>query len=168
MSAFRKASSGDQILKGTRVSVLNGSTLTSTGVASLDELFGGGLPMSRILLLKCDRDTGYHKLLLKYFVSEGIEQNHDICLVSLDANQIINDLMAVVDGKSETVVEAESKRNSMSLKPAMRPSVGVDKMSIAWRYQNTGQLSTELGANSAKVINGIQSFNGRLCVLPHV
>ena len=154
MSAFRKAAGDGNTLKGTRISVLNGSVLTSTGIASLDELFGGGLPISRILLLKCDRESGYHNLLLKYFLAEGIEQEHEVCLISLYADRIMSDIMAVVPGKAETAVEKMNINQKDSVKSSLRPNVGVDKMSIAWRYQNTEQISSELGSGNAKVVNG--------------
>ena len=154
MSAFRKSVGDGNTLKGTRISVLNGSVLTSTGIASLDELFGGGLPISRVLLLKCDRESGYHNLLLKYFLAEGIEQEHEVCLISLDADRTMSDIMAVVTGKVETAVEKMNINQKDNPKSNLRPNVGVDKMSIAWRYQNTEQISSELGSGNVKVVNG--------------
>lgn len=79
--------------------------ITSTGVSSLDDLMGGGLPLSSITLLKEDRFTSYSDLLLKYSMAQGIAHDHTITFVSLDRPEMINDLMAIVENKAESTTE---------------------------------------------------------------
>lgn len=50
---------------------LSGQTLVSTGLADLDKLLGGGLPLGTVTLLLEDSYTQHHLTLLKYFLAEG-------------------------------------------------------------------------------------------------
>ncbi|KAJ3037996.1 Elongator subunit elp4, partial [Rhizophlyctis rosea] len=85
----------------TRISAHNGQTLLSTGVPSLDDVLGGGLPLGSLLLIKEDRFTGYAHLLLKYFITQGIVAGHAVCVASADENpeELARGLMGVVEGK---------------------------------------------------------------------
>ena len=112
--SFRKFKKGSKPpAQGTRISIINGKTLTSTGVASLDELVGGGCPMSSITLIKTDRYTGYGHLLLKYFIAQGIAHQQSVSLSSRDMlpEELFEGLMATVKGKSESNIAEENNSN---------------------------------------------------------
>lgn len=54
-------------LPGTR-SWLNGLQLTSMGLAMLDGIVGGGIPLGSIVLIKEDEQSCHYDTLLKYFI----------------------------------------------------------------------------------------------------
>lgn len=162
MSFRRHKPIGPTPPKGTRVSVHNHQTLTSTGIPSMDELFGGGIPMGRILLVKQDRFSGYSNLIFKYFLRQGIQSDHEILLASLEANpeDTITDLMGIANGKvtnqnqDDDFIPAlpnSTGRSLGQLRPTNRVQGG--NMEIAWRYQGMQQFSNALESN-ARGING--------------
>jgi elongator complex protein 4 len=51
---------------------VHSQTLISTGVANLDRILGGGLPLGTILLLLEDAYCPHGSTLLKYFAAEGV------------------------------------------------------------------------------------------------
>ncbi|KAJ3257902.1 Elongator subunit elp4 [Boothiomyces macroporosus] len=162
MSGFRRTSTRVRNAPpGTRASTHNGQILTSTGVASFDEILGGGIPLGRTLVVKQDRYTGYSNLLMKYFIAEGIELSHDVTYITLDSNpeDFILELPATVENKAATEIEEDSDyvpskqtlsgRNMGALRTPGRNS---DKMSIAWRYQSLPKVS-ESFTNSSKTMS---------------
>ena len=62
---------------GTRAG-LHSQTLISTGLADLDRLLGGGLPLGAVLLLLGDAFTPHCSTLLRYFVAEGVACRHRV------------------------------------------------------------------------------------------
>ena len=50
----------------------------STGLADLDKLLGGGVPLGTVTLLLEDAHTQHHTTLLKYFLAEGAANNQAI------------------------------------------------------------------------------------------
>ncbi|KAK9825219.1 hypothetical protein WJX74_000929 [Apatococcus lobatus] len=51
---------------------MHGRTMISTGLADLDSVLGGGLPLGSVLLLLQDAWTPHASTLLKYFAAEGV------------------------------------------------------------------------------------------------
>ncbi|KAJ3321474.1 hypothetical protein HDV06_004143 [Boothiomyces sp. JEL0866] len=162
MSGFRRTSNKVKHAPlGTRASTHNGQILTSTGVASFDEILGGGIPLGRTILVKQDRYTGYSNLLMKYFIAEGVELSHDIIYITLDSNpeEFILDLPSTVENKAATEIEEDSDyvpskqsiglRNMGALRSIERDK---DKMSIAWRYQSLPKVSDSF-SNSSKTMS---------------
>ena len=62
---------------GTRAG-LHSQTLISTGLADLDRILGGGLPLGSVLLLLGDAFTPHCSTLLRYFVAEGVACRHRV------------------------------------------------------------------------------------------
>ncbi|EJT99882.1 hypothetical protein DACRYDRAFT_37064, partial [Dacryopinax primogenitus] len=85
MSAFKRRlpTSAQQNLPGVRLCALSPfHPIMSTGVPSLDDVLGGGLPLSTSLLVQCpDSYSAWTLLVQKYFISQGLRSGHDICLV---------------------------------------------------------------------------------------
>ncbi|XP_056638926.1 elongator complex protein 4 [Diorhabda carinulata] len=119
-------------IPGTAYSAQNGQLLVSSGIPSLDTLLGGGLPVGTVVLIEEDFHGSYSKLILKYFIVEGIVSNHSTLIASQDVNpsNIIKELPAVIDSDLEPEKVLKS------------PGVS-DKMKIAFRYQH---LPTNNGA----------------------
>ncbi|KAJ6604373.1 PAXNEB-domain-containing protein [Mycena vulgaris] len=56
--------------------------LVSTGVPSLDDILGGGLPLSCSLVLTApDLHSQYGELVQKYFVAQGLASRQHVCVV---------------------------------------------------------------------------------------
>jgi elongator complex protein 4 len=58
---------------------LHGQTLLSTGLADLDRLLGGGLPLGSVMLLLEDPHSQQHIGFIKHFLAEGIACGHSSC-----------------------------------------------------------------------------------------
>ncbi|KAH1028334.1 hypothetical protein HUJ05_001695, partial [Dendroctonus ponderosae] len=94
-------------IPGTVLSTHNGNLLTSSGIMSLDPLLGGGLPVGTVVLVEEDFRGLYSKILLKYFLAEGL----------------LKELPAVIESDPEPDIKQEGQAIT-------------DKMKIAFRYQN--------------------------------
>ena len=68
-------------IPGVSPSLHSNQLLTSTGTPHLDSLLGGGLPLGSLLLLQEDSGGSYGKLLVRYFLSEGLVHNHALVAV---------------------------------------------------------------------------------------
>ncbi|XP_033123240.1 elongator complex protein 4-like [Anneissia japonica] len=163
VSSFRKKGHGKSVqIPGTRPSLHNGQLLLSTGIPSLDHILGGGLAVGSVLLVEEDVYSSFARLMLKYFVAEGVVCGHYSFLSSMDCNvqSLLAELPFPVEntlstGKTvpqpiNTVLNppsssVASKTATIPEKPE-RSSLG--NMEIAWRYQNLPQLKTELSMSS--------------------
>ena len=85
MSAFKRRTTSKQppLPRGARPSPGSPTTtITSTGIPSLDDILGGGLPLScSLLVLAPDAHTAYGELVVKYFAAQGLACGQRICVV---------------------------------------------------------------------------------------
>lgn len=135
MSSFKKRTATVHI-PGTKSSPFNSLIpLLSTGLASLDDLLGGGLPLSASLLLESDTPTSYADLLLKFWIAQGIECKQEVILVSsgleLSPGEIVKGLMGVQDA----IVGPESDEEVEKV---------TEKLKIAFRYEGMKQHAVEV------------------------
>ncbi|PFH54654.1 hypothetical protein AMATHDRAFT_169238 [Amanita thiersii Skay4041] len=135
MSSFKKkgsAKSAAVALPGTRPSPATPSTLvTSTGIPSLDDILGGGLPLScSLLILAPDYHTSYGQLVQKYFVAQGLSCGQNVCIVDNSATDFAGDIMWIPSSSSKTAEDDLGFQEN-----------GED-MKIAWRYANMKQFQT--------------------------
>nr|Q566Y1.2 RecName: Full=Elongator complex protein 4; Short=ELP4 [Danio rerio] len=130
-------------IPGTRPSVQNGQLLVSSGVSSLDYVIGGGLAVGTLLLVEEDRYDSYSRMLLKYFLAEGIVCGHELFLASArdHPDQIMQELPSPIldDVASMKMSEGQSQPNDPD---------NPDTMKIAWRYQNQPRVQTALASSS--------------------
>uniref|UniRef100_A0A8C2WP23 Elongator complex protein 4 n=1 Tax=Cyclopterus lumpus TaxID=8103 RepID=A0A8C2WP23_CYCLU len=117
-------------IPGTRPSVQNGQLLVSTGVTSLDYLLGGGLAVGTVLLIEEDRYDSYSRMILKYFLAEGVVCRHELFVAAAQDNP--DDILQV----------GEEPRLSCE------PQDSLDAMKIAWRYQNLPKVQSALASSS--------------------
>ncbi|GAA6035805.1 hypothetical protein JCM8097_005715 [Rhodosporidiobolus ruineniae] len=161
MSSFRRRATTSS-LPGTRPSP-SGASLLSTGLPAIDDLLGGGLPLSSNLLVLQDHPTAYSDLVLRYWVAQGLECGHDVAVVA-----------AAVDGGPEAVAEglmgtegAEVKKDDGRKTAEEREDdlereqeeALKDKMKIAFRYEGLGQHQTTLKEASPSKAGETDTFS---------
>ncbi|XP_032678669.1 elongator complex protein 4 isoform X2 [Odontomachus brunneus] len=108
-------------IPGTKPSIKNSQLLISTGIPSLDHMIGGGLPIGSIFVIEEDKYGLYAKVMLKYFMAEGVVTSQPILIASQDVqpSKLVSELPAVInDSNLQTEVTS------------------AEHMKIAWRYQN--------------------------------
>lgn len=129
-------------LTGTKPSIYNNQLVISSGVASIDFILGGGLPLNSIVILEEDHYRSYSDMLLRYYIAEGIlTSNHVVfSTATVDAYEFIQQLPANDEDEGDDVnlVEKESKTEDNT------------DMKIAIRYQGLDQMKSEMGHSSTQ------------------
>ncbi|KAM7015925.1 elongator complex protein 4 isoform 2-T2 [Tautogolabrus adspersus] len=143
VTSFQKKTRSKLIsIPGTRPSVQNGQLLVSTGVTSLDYLLGGGLAVGTVLLIE-DRYDSYSRMILKYFLAEGVVCRQELFVAAAQDNpdDILQELPAPILDDVAIHKPAEQPRLSSE------PQESLDAMKIAWRYQNLPKVQTALASS---------------------
>ncbi|GFS85907.1 elongator complex protein 4 [Nephila pilipes] len=125
VKSFRKKGAESINIRGTRVFTQNAQLLTSTGSSTLDFFIGGGLAVGTVCLIEEDCYNTYSNILVKYFLTEGVANNHKLFLSSGDkpSKSILKELPSI------KVPEVKIEDNPKD--PALK-----EELKIAWRYQN--------------------------------
>ncbi|KAI9004845.1 Elongator complex protein 4 [Phycomyces nitens] len=128
---------------GSRLSAYNGQLLISTGVPSLDDILGGGLPVGTVLLIKEDRATTYAQLLLKYFLAQGIASGHHCALATRDEDpgEMMRNLMWLATTDADEDEDHDKRKQAQQSES--------DRMKIAWRYSHLKSFDSSLKAKPA-------------------
>ncbi|KIK71219.1 hypothetical protein GYMLUDRAFT_149590 [Collybiopsis luxurians FD-317 M1] len=142
MSSFkRKVTSKTLALPGTRPSPGSiSTTITSTGIASLDDILGGGLPLSCSLVVAApDPHSSYGELVQKIFVSQGLACKQDVLVVgnNQDALDWVKNCMWFHSSASPEEAREDQK-----------PPDEDQKIKIAWRYEQMKQFQTTVASAS--------------------
>lgn len=132
-------------IPGVRSSPIDGKPVTSTGVAAFDGLFAGhgGQPLGTSVIIGESGTTDYAGALLRFYVAEGLMQDHHVHVVGLPETW----------ARELPGLASESSR-----KPEVQQN---EKMKIAWRYESLGQQSTEAarGGLSSRLSRSASSSN---------
>lgn len=151
MSAFKRRASSKQPPPppGTRPSPGSPATIiTSTGIPSLDDILGGGLPLScSLLVFAPDAHSAYGELVLKYYASQGLASGQRVCIVDARPDTFLSECMWTL-GSNGTVPSAHSGEptptppTSAEDEEDERASEYDAKIKIAWRYEQMKQFQT--------------------------
>ncbi|GAA5893129.1 hypothetical protein JCM8208_004353 [Rhodotorula glutinis] len=158
MSSFRRRTAV-QPLSGTRPSPYNAAPLVSTGLSSIDDLLGGGLPLSTSLVVESDAPTSYADLLLRYWVAQGLECAQDVLVVAsgLDGGPegVVEGLMDVDGGGGgRAKAQAVSNEDALEDEEEQRAEEALkEKMKIAFRYEGMRAHQTTVEAARATAVD---------------
>ncbi|RDB29106.1 Elongator complex protein 4 [Hypsizygus marmoreus] len=167
MSSFKRKGTGKQAptYPGTRPSPSSSSTIiTSTGIPSLDDILGGGLPLSCSLVIAApDLHSSYGELVQKYFIAQGLTCGHRLFVIDDDADRFVKSIMwtpgsgkATLAGAS-TVGEDDEQSSHQDDK----------KITIAWRYESMKPFQTTVSASTSNSTDDYcHNFDLTTCVPP--
>lgn len=157
MSSFKRKVNGKQTVlhPGTRTSPGSPSTvIISTGIPSLDDILGGGLPLScSLVILAPDAYSSYGDLTQRYYIAQGLICSQRICVLGRDAKDFVKDTMWT-PGVASAVPEATNSGNNSIEADDDDESAGQQhdqKIKIAWRYEQMKQFQTTVASSSAYV-----------------
>jgi len=108
-------------LKGTRVSVLSGKPVISTGHAFIDSAFGGGIGVGQIVDVQEDVNSTYYRAILSLFIAQGISLPVPQRIVILSENP--SSFLPLPKPLHQNIHHDQSAPENQPLK-------------IAWRYDN--------------------------------
>lgn len=145
-------------LPGTRVSSYNSSVLISSGIASLDDILGGGIPIGSILLLEEDKDTSYAKLVLRYFIAQGLccpGQRGLLAAHGLDQtpDEVLAKLPYSEDASAAAAEGAPAATGSQTDDEDENAGSAGEAMKIAFRYDKLKKFETSVRTPSTLQAN---------------
>ncbi|XP_044761251.1 elongator complex protein 4 [Coccinella septempunctata] len=116
---------GSVQIPGTKYVSQSSQMLVSSGIPALDEILGGGLPVGTVALIEEDMYGTYAKVVLKYFIAEGVVCKHSVFLASQDSSphEVIKEIPAVIHFDQENTTSFSEPKSSDT------------KMKIAFRYE---------------------------------
>lgn len=164
MSSFKRKVSSKQAapFPGTRTYL--SSTITSTGIPSLDDILGGGLPLScTSVTLAPDPHSAYGELVQKYAIAQGLAWDHHVCVVDSDPDAFVRGCMWLpptyeyAKPASADTDDGDDVGND-----------GQDTIKIAWRYKQMKQFTTTVPADVKYVREFVLSCEIQLICRHHV
>ena len=155
MSSFKRRTPAKQAPTPVGARISPGATssfITSSGIPSLDDILGGGLPLScSMLTLAPDVHSAYGELVQKYFVSQGLACGQKLCIVDEDVDAFLAECMWTPGAPSAgaTPAAASGKDEEEEEKAGEEDA----KIKIAWRYEQMKQFQTTVPASNQYVVS---------------
>ena len=151
MSSFKRKTTSKQpsLTSGTRLSPSSlATTITSTGIPSLDDILGGGLPLScSLLVLAPDSHSAYGELVHKYFVAQGLACGQRVCVIDDDAIGFVNESMWMPGDSNQVPIKSNAVEDEEDEKTNQQD----EKIKIAWRYEQMKQFQTTVPSSTSYV-----------------
>ena len=146
MSSFKRKATAKQASTHAGAKSFPGAsstTLISTGIPSLDDILGAGLPLSCSLLIAApDHHSSYGDLVQKYFIAQGLKTGHPLCVIADGAADFVGDCMWIPRNASD-LANTPDEENSCDQE--------AQKMKIAWRYEQMRPFQTTASSSSSSV-----------------
>ena len=147
MSAFKRKAPATRTasLPGTRPCPSSPFTqLTSTGIPSLDDVLGGGLPLScSLLTLAPDPHSAYGELVVKYFAAQGLAAGHALIVVDGAPEEVLKEgrWLPGPSVAAKDAVKGEEREGEEAAEEG-------GKVKIAWRYENMKRVQTTVPSST--------------------
>lgn len=141
--------SPDVSVSGWKPWIFTGQGIVSSGHRELDELLGGGLPLSSMNLYETEPNSNYGKLLLSYSIAEGLSHGHEVLLIG-SSKKSLADIISLLPRNMK--VERDNNKNSIEIEErsmkGLEDSTVLDEedkklngneqeneLKIAWQYK---------------------------------
>lgn len=151
MSTFKRKinSKPVDLLPGTRASPFSPCTVfTSSGIASLDDILGGGIPLScSLLVIAPDTHSSYGELVQKYFISQGLASGQKVFVIDEEPERIVSECMWF----SKNGVPSHAVRTAEDNDDDMDETDHERKVTIAWRYEHLKRFQTTVSTSKSYV-----------------
>jgi elongator complex protein 4 len=158
MSSFKRKTTAKSpaIPAGTRIAPGSSSTLlTSTGVASLDDLLGGGQPLGTTLsLLAPDAHSAIGVLCVKYALAQTLASGQRALVVDGRPGAFVKDCVWLAGRDAGNVPAGTAQEARHDDDAGTNGEADGGKIKIAWRYEGMKQFQTTVPA--ASVCESIQ------------
>ncbi|CAG8495301.1 3576_t:CDS:2 [Acaulospora colombiana] len=130
------------------------SGIYSSLINNSTHILGGGIPVGTVLLIREDRYTEYSKLLLKYFLSQGIASGHHILFASAEErpSNFIKGLPWIASSGSDGSEDAGDGGSGANRLAEMLE----DKMTIAWRYKKMKRFESSVEDGGLVMHQGVE------------
>jgi elongator complex protein 4 len=112
----------------------------------LDDILGGGLPLSCSLLVTApDTHSSYGELVQKYFISQGLASGQKVCVIDEEPGRFVSECMWLSNGTSscDTMTAEDNRDSNETDQDAV--------IEIAWRYEHLKQIQTTVSASKLYV-----------------
>ncbi|KAK4686176.1 elongator complex protein 4, partial [Tremellales sp. Uapishka_1] len=119
--------------------------LLSTGLPSMDDLLGGGLPLGTLLLiLSPDTQSAWSRLVARHWIAQGLVQGHKSVIVGdeVECRNLIGGCMWVEEREEGKASESEGEGVG-------EEGQGRGGTRIAWRYERMKKFQTTVGSHGA-------------------
>jgi elongator complex protein 4 len=146
MSSFQRRipTTATPIPIGARPSLSSPSVaLLSSGVPSLDDVLGGGIPLGGVVvLLAPDLHSAWGNLLQRYFIAQGLASNQAVCVVSNQSKALVEGSMWIAGSNAKATDTTQSIGDELNEKDDDPDT----KIKIAWRYEKMNQFQTTVSS----------------------
>lgn len=118
---------------------------TSTGISSLDDILGGGLPLSCSLVVASpDLHSSYGELVQKYYVAEGLACGHHVCVLDSEPQEFMKDLLWYPRSVAQDKCSPGQVNSGGDPDEEDQIDQKDTKVKIAWRYEQMKQFQTTI------------------------
>ncbi|KAG8785844.1 hypothetical protein FRB91_000696 [Serendipita sp. 411] len=157
MSTFKRRVQGNQIqpMRGT-IPVSGAPSLlqVSTGIPSLDDLLGGGLPLGQVLLvLAPDYHSSWGELVARYFIAQGLSSEHHLLVSDHKPSRLASGCMWYPTSRGQAMSESENQEIESN------EQAQDDKVKIAWRYEQLRQFKTTVETTESRTEDYCHTFD---------
>lgn len=120
--------------------------MTSTGIPSLDDVLGGGVPLScSLVTLAPDPHSAYGELVVKYFAAQGLAANHTLVVVDGTPEEWLDGGMWMPGPSvaAKDVAKGEEREDEEGAEEG-------GKVKIAWRYEHMKRVQTTVSTSTSE------------------
>lgn len=155
MSSFKRRVTSKQASSPTGTRIVPGPVptyVTSTGIPSLDDILGSGLPLACTqLILAPDVHSAYGELVQKYFVAQGLACGQDVCVIDDNAREFVAECMWIPGGSTPPNINGSASPSVEAEEDEEQTKDHDTKIKIAWRYEQMKQFQTTVQTSTQYV-----------------